>query len=444
MKIKHYCLMTKEVTETHSAENLAEELRQGIDEWDLSDKLYAITTDNCKNIVNAVVDHLNVLHIPCIGHTLQLGVQKAFTINRVANVLGKVRKLVQHFRKSSKAMYQLRAKQTVLSLPKHELIQQCETRWGSTYAMLERFQEQQAAVCAVLLDSPNRVHWKYFPEGEDCTIIEKLLKILKPFVQATTLMSGSSYSTIGIIAPLLYKLLEKTLAITDDDSTTARSVKMEIYTDLQDRYQARELRLLFKKCAYFDPRFKDLSPFVPEDEHDDIIESIKLDMLALVPEEEVIRSEIPINTEDRPSIINNVSKDSNSPESTSVVSSDANPPKKRKIASSLFSDFSSSRHHRGNSALDIVESEIRRYNEEDLLDYDSDPLEWWGKHQHHYPTMAKLVRKLWCAPATSVRSEELFSLAGNVLSQRRNRLLPENVDRLVFLCNNINEINEVD
>ena len=103
--------------------------------------------------------------------------------------------------------------------------------------MLERFQEQQAAVCAVLLDSPNRVHWKYFPEGEDCTIIEELLKILKPFVQATTLMRGSSYSTIGIIAPLLYKLLEKTLAITDDDSTTVRSVKMVIYTDLQDRYQ---------------------------------------------------------------------------------------------------------------------------------------------------------------------------------------------------------------
>ena len=100
-------------------------------------------------------------------------------------------------------MYQLRAKQTVLSLPKHELIQQCETRWGSAYAMLERFQEQQAAVCAVLLDSPNRVHWKFFPEGEDCTIIEELLKILKPFVQATTLMSGSSYSTVGIIAPLL-------------------------------------------------------------------------------------------------------------------------------------------------------------------------------------------------------------------------------------------------
>ena len=37
-------------------------------------------------------------------------------------------------------------------------------------------------------------------------------------------------------------------------------------------------------------------------------------------------------------------------------------------------------------------------------------------------------------PAISVPSE-LFSLAGNVLSQRRNRLLQQNVDSLVFLRN---------
>ena len=54
--------------------------------------------------------------------------------------------------------------------------------------------------------------------------------------------------------------------------------------------------------------------------------------------------------------------------------------------------------------------------------------------------MAKLVRKLWCALSLVYGSEELFSLAGNVLSQCRNRLLPENVDSLVFLCNNINRL----
>jgi len=38
--------------------------------------------------------------------------------------------------------------------------------------------------------------------------------------------------------------------------------------------------------------------------------------------------------------------------------------------------------------------------------------------------------------STSVRSEEIFSVAGNVLTEKRNRLLPENLDKLVFLHEN--------
>ena len=63
------------------------------------------------------------------------------------------------------------------------------------------------------------------------------------------------------------------------------------------------------------------------------------------------------------------------------------------------------------------------------------PWEWWKRHMPpHYPTMTNLTRKFWYMPAISVPSE-LFSLAGNVLSQRRNRLLQQNVDSLVFLRN---------
>ena len=46
--------------------------------------------------------------------------------------------------------------------------------------------------------------------------------------------------------------------------------------------------------------------------------------------------------------------------------------------------------------------------------------------------MARLARRYFSIPATSVRSEEIFSVAGNILSEKRNRLLPENVDKLVF------------
>lgn len=278
MEMRHYCLMTQEVSVAHNAENLAKELTEAIDDWDLPGKVYAFCTDNAKNIVNAV-RQLNgcVLHLPCFGHTLQLGVQKCFNIDGISRILGK---LVEHFRKSSKATYELRSKQTLLDLPKHELVQQCETRWGSVYHMLERVMEQQPAFCAVLLGSNDRVVKSYLPDNSECHVIEELLIILKPFVQATTLMSGSSYPTIGLIFPLLYKLLYITLAIKEDEPLV-RKVKTEIFKDLSNRYKERDLQLFFKKCAYLDPRFKDLVPFIPSDERAGLIEAIKLDLIAL-------------------------------------------------------------------------------------------------------------------------------------------------------------------
>ena len=51
--------------------------------------------------------------------------------------------------------------------------------------------------------------------------------------------------------------------------------------------------------------------------------------------------------------------------------------------------------------------------------------------------MSTLAKRYFCIPATNVRSEETFSVTGNVLSEKRNRLLPENVDKFVFLHDNL-------
>jgi len=70
-EMKHHCLQTREVDESHNAENLAKELSAVIKEWRLDDKVkvYGCTTDNAGNITNAVVNHLNLVHLSCIRHT---------------------------------------------------------------------------------------------------------------------------------------------------------------------------------------------------------------------------------------------------------------------------------------------------------------------------------------------------------------------------------------
>ena len=72
------------------------------------------------------------------------------------------------------------------------------------------------------------------------------------------------------------------------------------------------------------------------------------------------------------------------------------------------------------SRYDVVMSELDHYDQEPLLDLDEDPLEWW---QVQYPLMSQVVKKYWSLPATSVGSEAAFSTAGNVLTNKRNRLL---------------------
>ena len=125
--------------------------------------------------------------------------------------------------------------------------------------------EQQPAFCGVLLESSDKVHCGYLPEGE-CNVIEELVTILKPFVQSTILMSGSKYPTVSIICPLLYQLLQKTLSVANNDSPTTKKIKNAIRDDLKDRYQDERMQLMFQKCAYLDPCFKDLDPFISEDE----------------------------------------------------------------------------------------------------------------------------------------------------------------------------------
>ena len=65
------------------------------------------------------------------------------------------------------------------------------------------------------------------------------------------------------------------------------------------------------------------------------------------------------------------------------------------------------------------------------------PLDWWNKRKHLLPNLAKLAQKYLGIVAISVPSERLFSTAGNIVSAKRAALLPDNVDKLVLLHENL-------
>ena len=61
-----------------------------------TEKIVEVVTDNARNMLN-VISELDLFNFPCIGHTLQLGVKKAFDVPKVHTTLARVRKLMNSF-----------------------------------------------------------------------------------------------------------------------------------------------------------------------------------------------------------------------------------------------------------------------------------------------------------------------------------------------------------
>ena len=86
-----------------------------------------------------------------------------------------------------------------------------------------------------------------------------------------------------------------------------------------------------------------------------------------------------------------------------------------------------------------LRNELDRYQSYDMLDVSECPFSWWAKHKQVFPNISKLALNVLFIPATSVPTERLFSTAGQIITERRNRLLPENAEKLIFLNLNLHK-----
>ena len=89
-----------------------------------------------------------------------------------------------------------------------------------------------------------------------------------------------------------------------------------------------------------------------------------------------------------------------------------------------------------NSVSSELTIQMQQYLCVNNLERKQDPLEWWKWNCHLYPHVSKLAKKYLSIPGTSVPSERIFSKAGQIISERRNRLKPKHVNMFTFLNNN--------
>ena len=184
-------LQTQPIYEQHTSANLAEGLKGTVLEWKLErpGTTIPVTTDNARNIVNAVKEAGLGPQIGCFPHTINLASQKATGLNQVSRVLGRVRRIVSFFHRSSTAAHILESKQEMLNVPKHTLIQDVPDRWNSSHNMLERYLEQQAAVYSALTEKVIKKNKDITTlSDQDVRMAEEIVEVLKPLKTITTLI----------------------------------------------------------------------------------------------------------------------------------------------------------------------------------------------------------------------------------------------------------------
>ena len=174
-KSKLYVLSTTELPESHTAENLSNQLDNVLLEWELEKEKVAVTTDNAFNVCSAMTLS-NVNHVRCMAHTLNLGTQKCLNIAHISKLCGKVRRVVSYLHRSALAAALLKRTLQQLELPVLKPVIDVTTRWNSTLDMLERYLQIRPAISVVMANPMSKCQKDTVTEGE-IAMIEEVIKV---------------------------------------------------------------------------------------------------------------------------------------------------------------------------------------------------------------------------------------------------------------------------
>lgn len=386
----------------HTGEYIAERISSMLESWNIpKERVHLVISDNASNMVKAMQE-ASLAHFGCFAHSLQLVVKDGILSQRaITDIISICKSIVGHFHRSSTASHCLTRIQESLNIPRHKLKQDVSTRWNSTLYMLQSILEQKMALAAYCAENDSIQQLSTYQLG----LVKKCVDILSPIEEITCSISAR-LASVSIVIPYI-RVLIKTLEKNDEDSGV-RTMKAQILHSLRSRFGGIEERKELAMATITDPRFKD--KFFSGNIIKATIKEWVLEEMTNVTTVEVERQQ------------------------------ESAPPKrmcplKNPLLLDVFAEIilDSSDQDAGSSST----SELDKYLNDPLIDYKSgDPYNWWGQHYKEYPTISILARRYLSAPATSVPSEQLFSTAGDLYDEKRNRILPHLSEELLFIQNN--------
>lgn len=286
--------------------------------------------------------------------------------------------------------------------------QDCPTRWNSTYDMLDRVLKIKEPIIATLAILNNTELNSLTPN--EWQVVDKSKDLLKVFYDVTVEISAEKNITISKKFIFVKAMLKVTQSFINDTNLPKEVLDMAktLKEKMMIRFDRIEDNILNAQATILDPRFKKHG-FINEDKCNrgisqlrNKLQSIRTEQLDILPQQ----------------------SSSLAPQHSS---------------SAIWEDFDESVVNAigGNNSTVAGIIELDKYLNEQIISRHENPLLWWSERQKVYPRLYEIVKTRLCIIATSVPCERLFSKAGQVITDRRNRLESKKISKILFLNHNM-------
>jgi hypothetical protein len=162
-KLKNFLLDIIPIEVRHNGYNMANAIMEVLCEFGLAEKTLALTTDNAsamiscgENILEELEEefqNLGFTHYRCAAHVLNLAVNKGLSV--ISESVKKVRSLMSYIKNSQPVRDSLKTLCEVKGINYLAPELDVNTRWNSTFYMLEKWKRMESALNLLTADDPN-------------------------------------------------------------------------------------------------------------------------------------------------------------------------------------------------------------------------------------------------------------------------------------------------
>ncbi|XP_036386591.1 zinc finger BED domain-containing protein 4 [Megalops cyprinoides] len=220
-------------------------------------------------------------------------------------------------------------------------------------------------------------------------VLRELVEVLEPFEEATDMVQGDKHVSISLALPCVLGLRKH---LSETATRQCTGILVGLAQSLDRRLAGILEDPLHVTATALDPQFK-LSWSSDTEWH-----------------RQVLLKEVAKHTQ------------ASSPQ---VASQEPQPPPSKR--SKLFSFMK----QRPASQAKSIEQELATYLHEEPTD--EDPLHYWKRKATDFPQLSQVAKKVFTVPATTTPVERIFNTVGKILRPERCRLLPKNLETLIYL-----------